>query len=83
MFSMAEKQEIAAKVEALLLSLEHPEMPKEKPNFRLIVEGAEPCWSTADILPNWRFSESNPPGVNPWNEVARDVLKSLKENPNE
>jgi len=73
MFSMKEKQFIAAEIEKLLLSLDHPEMPKSKPRFTLNVTGAED-FSWAEIKPNWTFDEANPPGVNPWNEVAREVL---------
>ena len=67
MFSLAQKQMIAAKVEELLLSLHHPEMPIEKPVFHLRVEGKED-WSWADIEPNWTFSTNYPPTSNPWNE---------------
>jgi hypothetical protein len=74
MFSVKEKQMIAQKIEELLLSLDHPEMDKEKPKFMLKVWGAE-AWSWADIKPNWTF-EKEPPTVNLWNEVARDVMKS-------
>jgi hypothetical protein len=51
-FSAEEKQLIAAKVEEVLLSLNHPEMPKERPVFELHVEGKS-YWSWADIEPNW------------------------------
>ena len=72
MFSLSEKQFIAGKVEELLLSLHHPEMPTTRPVFKLRVEGAE-GWSWAEIAPNWTF-EGKPPAVNHWNEVAREVL---------
>lgn len=75
MFSNAEKQMIAAEIENLLLKLNHPEMPKEKPKFMLIVSGKE-RWSYAQIEPNWIFNGDNKePGVNPWNEIARDIMK--------
>ncbi len=45
------KQHIAKELEKILLSLNHPEMPKEKPNFKLHIDGAED-WSWADIIPN-------------------------------
>lgn len=77
MFSLSEKRMIAAEVEKLLLSLNHPEMPKEKPRFRLHVDGAE-SWSWADIEPNWTFDD-RAPGVNPWNEVARDAMKGPRQ----
>lgn len=72
MFSLKEKQHIAAEVEKLLLGLNHPEMPKERPKFRLHVDGAE-AWSWADIAPNWTF-EGNPPSVNPWNEQDHKTI---------
>lgn len=73
MFSLKEKQHIAAEIEKLLLSLNHPEMPKEKPQFHLHVDGAE-SWSWADILPNWTFTAKNPPAANQFNEQARDIM---------
>ena len=57
MFSKSEKQMIANKIEEILLDLNHPEMPDEKPKFKLHVDGAE-GWSWADIKPNWAFNES-------------------------
>ena len=71
MFSIKEKQHIAAEIEKLLLSLNHPEMSTERPKFSLHVDGKE-SWSWADIEPNWTFSA--PPTGNPWNEIARDVM---------
>ena len=73
MFSMKEKQMISKKIEELILSLNHPEMPKEFPVFRLKVWGKE-SWSWADIKPNWVFNNKNP-SINPFNEIARDILK--------
>jgi hypothetical protein len=69
MFSMKEKQHLAAVVEKALLELGHPEMPKDKPRFKLHVDGVE-SWSWADIEPNWTFAD-RAPGVNPWNEQVR------------
>jgi len=66
MFSKKQKIEIAQKVEDILLSYNHPEMPSEKPQFHLHVLGKE-NWSWADIEPNWHF-ENKEPGVNPFNE---------------
>jgi len=57
MFSTEEKQMIAGAIEGVLLSLNHAEMPKDKPNFKLHVDGKE-SWSWADIEPNHKF-ESN------------------------
>ncbi len=74
MFSKEQKQKIAGAIEKLLLELNHPEMPKEKPKFKLHVDGKE-SWSWADIEPNWIY-EDKEPGVNPWNErqgKAREV----------
>jgi len=72
MFSIAEKQHIAAEIEKLLLSLNHPEMPVERPKFSLHVDDKESL-SWADIAPNWTF-KTKAPGVNPWNEKAREVM---------
>jgi len=72
MFSIEEKKKIAAAVEKVLLDLNHPEMPKEKPDFMLHVWGKE-SWSWADIEPNWKF-EDKEPSINPWNEKAREIL---------
>jgi hypothetical protein len=74
MFSFKEKKMIAQKIEELLLSLRHPEMPDEKPKFRLHVDGKE-SWSWADIEPNWTFSEENKPGINLFNEISRSLFK--------
>lgn len=74
MFSVQEKRHIAQCLEIIILTLKHPEMPTEKPRFKLHIDGKE-SWSWADIEPNWTFDDKNKPGVNSWNEVARDVLK--------
>lgn len=68
MFSVKQKQFISSEVEKLLLSIEHPEMPKEKVDFHLSVVGAEK-WSWAEIKPNWQFDVNNPPNINPHNEM--------------
>lgn len=72
MFSMKEKQVMAQKIEELLLSFDHPEMPKSRLEFHLHVKGKE-NWSWADIEPNHHF-ENKEPSVNPWNEVAREKM---------
>ncbi len=72
MFSIKEKQMISETVEKLLLSLNHPEMPKEKPKFHLRVDGKE-SWSFAGIEPNWTFNNENKPKVNKFNEIAREL----------
>ncbi len=71
MFSASEKQNIAKIIEDFLLGLNHPEMPKEKPKFKLHVEGAEK-WSWADIEPNWKYDDK-PPNVNLFNEISRQI----------
>ena len=72
MFSMKEKQYLSEEIEKLLLGLNHPEMPKSKPEFKLHVDGKE-SWSWADIEPNHHF-ENKSPGINPFNEIARKIL---------
>lgn len=57
MFSAAEKKLIAGVLEATILGLDHPEMPNDRPVFRLHVEGNE-GWSWADIEPNWILEEN-------------------------
>ena len=75
MFSMEQKKQIADAVEKLLLSFDHPEMPKDQVSFTLHVEG-ENSWSWADIKPNWTFNDLRQPSVNPHNErVAEDMEK--------
>jgi len=66
MFSVRQKQILADTVEKALLKLEHPEMPTERLNFKLHVQGAS-NWSFADIEPNWVYEEEEP-SINPWNE---------------
>ena len=75
MFSVKEKQYLAQKIEELLLELKHPEMPDEKPEFKLHVEGKE-SWSWADIEPNWVFQDGKVFGKNPFNEISRDLHKT-------
>lgn len=76
MFSLEEKKKIAEVVERVLLEIDHPEMPKEKPDFKLHVKGKED-WSWADIDPNWYFLVS-PPKTSDWNENARQLLRKVK-----
>ena len=68
MFSVEQKKHIANIIEKTLLDLKHPEMPEDKPNFSLHVDGKE-SWSYADIDPNWTYDENNKPTINPWNEL--------------
>lgn len=72
MFSIEEKKKIAEAVEKVLLEIDHPEMPKERPQFKLHVDGKE-NWSWADIVPNWHF-EDKKPDESSWNENARKYL---------
>jgi len=58
MFTSKEKQHLAEVLEKELLKLNHPEMPKDKPVFRLHVDGKE-SWSWADIEPNWKYNKDN------------------------
>jgi len=76
-FSEKEKRKIAEAVEKVLLEIDHPEMPKDKPMFHLHVDGKE-AWSWADIIPNWAHDEKRTTNPNPWNEKARDILKEEK-----
>lgn len=71
MFSVKEKQYIAEQIEKLLLDLNHPEMPKSRPVFRLHVQGEE-GWSWADIDPNWAH-DNDKRSPNPFNEVSRKI----------
>ena len=66
MFSVDEKKKIAGEIEKLLLSFNHPEMPKEKPVFKIHIEGKE-SWAWADIDPNWVYRDKNI-GSNIWDE---------------
>ncbi len=77
MFSMKQKQTIAAIVEKALLELDHPEMSKEKPSFVLHVYGKE-SWSFAVIKPNWTFDTNNPPSINPHNELVAEEMERNK-----
>ena len=78
MFDVKEKQKIAEAVEKVLLEIDHPEMPKEKPMFILRIVGKAE-WSWADIKPNWVWEEQgSPDNPNPWNEKARKILEGKK-----
>lgn len=65
MFSIAQKREIADKIQKILRETDHPELPDSEIQFLLHVEGAE-SWSWADIRNNGAVSV---PQVNPWNEA--------------
>ena len=70
MFSRAQKEQIAAEIETLLLSFNHPEMPLKNPKFHLRVDGMD-GWSWADIQPNWSFDENHPPNSDPFTELSQ------------
>lgn len=74
MFSLKEKKRIATAIEKILLDIDHPEMPKEKPVFIVHVEGKDPSWSWANIKPNWIFNAGKEPGINQWNEKAHEIM---------
>lgn len=73
MFSVAQKREIADKVQKILRETGHPELPQGEISFLLHVWGAE-GWSWADIRNNGAVDK---PDVNPWNE-SQDGRKSRK-----
>lgn len=77
MFSVEEKRKIAAVIEKTLLGLRHPEMPKEKPIFKIHIDGKE-SWSWADIEPNWVYDSKKEHNINPFNEVSRKLFKKGK-----
>ncbi len=76
MVSVKEKQHIAKEMERILLELKHPEMPNEKPKFKIHIEGKE-SWSWADIEPNWVY-EKKEYGINPFNEISRKLMDTRK-----
>jgi len=66
MFSVRQKREIAEKVQTILRETNHPELPEGEIEFRLLVRGAEPGISWADIRNNGAVPI---PSENPWNEM--------------
>ena len=64
MFSVREKRDIAAKVQAILRETSHSELPEGEIQFALHVDGAQ-GWSWADIRNNGAVVK---PSVNCWNE---------------
>ena len=70
MFSVAQKRDIAEKVQAILRGTGHPKLPEGEINFVLHVEGNEPSWQWADIENNGAVDS---PSVNPWNEEQDPV----------
>ena len=51
-------------------------MTKERPSFKLHVDGKE-LWSLADIEPNWKY-EAGPGATIMRNENARDYISDLE-----
>ena len=66
MFSLEQKQEIAAKIQKILRDTNHPELPKGEIQFNIHIEGDE-SWSWADIRNNGFYNGKTIP-VNQWNE---------------
>ena len=66
MFSVAQKRDIAEKVQRILRETNHPELPAGEIQFTLNVVGAEPEWGWATIQNN---GDVPTPEVNPWNEA--------------
>jgi len=65
MFSVRQKREISNKVQEILRTTNHPELPKGEIQFSLHVDGAE-MWSWADIRNNGAVTN---PSINPHNEM--------------
>lgn len=66
MFSVAEKRDIADKIQKVLRDTGHTELPTGEIKFSIPIDGAE-AWSWADIKNNGAVFD---PSVNPWNERA-------------
>ena len=64
MFSIAQKREIAERVQDALRITNHPELPEEEIEFELRVKGKEK-WSWAIIKNNGAIKN---PDISPWNE---------------
>ncbi len=79
MFSFVQKQEIAKRIEELLLSFHHPEMAKEKPYFKIHIDGAE-GWSWADIEPNWIYEKKQPPSFKKYLDLPFEEKKRIFDN---
>lgn len=78
MFSSEEKKKIAEGIEKLLLDLNHPEMPKEKPKFKLHVGGKEE-WPWANIEPNWIFEIQKNIKINTLNDFPKVKCRHCNE----
>ena len=73
MFSVHEKQYLATKIEDLIAGLEHPEMDNKNVRFVIHIDGKN-IMSYADITDN-KTAVDKGIKLNPWNEVARLVMK--------
>jgi hypothetical protein len=73
MFSVAQKQEIATRVQDILRSTNHLELPAGEISFVLQVQGAE-GWSWAIIRNNGAVPN---PTINPWNELIGKIAPSI------
>lgn len=65
MFSIRQKRDLAAQIQALLRATNHPELPAGEIKFELLVYGAD-SWSWAKIRNN---GAEPTPSINPWNEA--------------
>lgn len=72
MFSVAQKRDIAEKVQKILRETEHPELPRGEIQFFLHVDG-DGASSWADIRNNGAVEK---PAVNPWNEMQDTARRS-------
>lgn len=66
MFSVHQKRAISARIQEILRSTDHPELPKGEITFTIRIEGAE-LWSWAVIQNNGAIAD---PSINPHNEQA-------------
>lgn len=73
MFSVAQKREIADRIQEILRSTNHPELPQGEIFFHIHIRGAE-SWSWADIMNN---SSVENPGANPHNEMMAERDTSI------
>lgn len=71
MFSVAQKRDISNKVQEVLRSTKHPELPEGEIEFHLHIKGAE-SWSWADIKNNGAVPD---PDMNLWNEMQAQKCK--------
>jgi hypothetical protein len=70
MFSIAQKRDIADKIQSILRETNHPELPEGEITFRIFIEGNEP-WSWANITNNGNCPN---PDINPHNEFVAVIM---------